>query len=125
MKFSILGNPIDKKKNKYYNTYMNIERNEIYCCKVNDESTAQIFKALSDPTRLAMLRYLVQNGESNLSDIASGVEITPSLCHYHGQFFRTTGLVTSQKKGREKFVKLNEEKVELYLPSLIDAFKKN
>lgn len=109
-----------------YNTSMNIEELKKQNFRsTKDEVLTSIFKALSDPTRLAMVRYLaLQVNEVNISAINEAIGVTGSLSHYHGSFFHNPDLFLSRKDGREKFIRINRDLFEEYLPGFLDQISK-
>ena len=65
-----------------------------------------VFKALSDPTRRAILQ-LLQDGDLNAGASAEGFPISkPSISH-HLTVLKQAGLVTAQRSGQEIVYSLN------------------
>lgn len=65
-----------------------------------------VFKALSDPTRRAILQ-LLKEGDLNAGAIAEGFAISkPSISH-HLSVLRQAGLVTAERSGQEIVYSLN------------------
>ena len=65
-----------------------------------------VFKALSDPTRRAILR-LLKEGDLNAGAIAEGFAISkPSISH-HLSVLKQAGLVTAERSGQEIVYSLN------------------
>lgn len=66
----------------------------------------QIFTALADPTRRAILD-LLSSGEKNAGEIAAHFNISkPSISH-HLQTLKQSGLVQDERRGQQIFYSLN------------------
>jgi ArsR family transcriptional regulator len=65
-----------------------------------------VFKALSDPTRRKILKYL-KGGDLNAGEIAENFNISkPSISH-HLDLLKQADLVLSEKKGQNVIYSLN------------------
>lgn len=64
------------------------------------------FAALSDETRRAILKRLVQ-GEISLSELAEPFAMTQTAVSKHVKVLGDAGLVTVEKRGRVRHCKLN------------------
>ncbi|MBA1435191.1 ArsR/SmtB family transcription factor, partial [Bombilactobacillus bombi] len=73
-----------------------------------DQIRIKIFKALADPIRLDIIRYLknVDHGVT-CSEINQYLKIGKSAGSYHFKVLREAGLTITKKESREKYVKLN------------------
>lgn len=63
------------------------------------DRAAQRFKAMSDPTRLAILA-LLEPGTRCVCEIQPRLGIAPNLLSHHLKMLREAGLVSAQKNGR-------------------------
>lgn len=82
----------------------------------SDESTirqAEVFKALSDPTRLRVARLLSEKEELCVCEIQMALELTQPLTSHHLNILRRSGVVKAIKKERWVHYKLNEGSREL------------
>jgi ArsR family transcriptional regulator len=87
--------------------------------RVEAEELARIFKALSDPNRVAILQILrnqcggscsVPGGDSStVSEIACCFELALSTVSHHLKELRNAGLVECVKRGQWVHCRLNEE----------------
>lgn len=69
-----------------------------------DDCCCQAFRALSDPTRLKIL-ILLKEREMCVSEICDEFDMKqPSISH-HLDILKRSGLVTSDKRGREVYYK--------------------
>src|SRR5688500_10516428 len=71
---------------------------------------ARLFHALSDETRLAILR-LLQHGERCVCDLQEDLEAAQSRLSFHLKVLRDAGLVRDRKEGRWSFYTLNADRV--------------
>lgn len=85
----------------------NIDSNQIQNLKkmLNDNQNddelnlkSNVFKALSDPTRLRIL-YLLKQGDLCVCEIMAVLEIPQSTISHHVNVLKTAGLLKSQKDG--------------------------
>jgi len=71
---------------------------------------AEIFKVLSEPTRVRILQALSEE-ELCVCDIAAVVETTPSAISHQLRILRTNRLVKSRKDGKMVYYSLDDEHV--------------
>jgi ArsR family transcriptional regulator, lead/cadmium/zinc/bismuth-responsive transcriptional repressor len=71
---------------------------------------ADIFSALSDPTRLRIISVLL-DGEMNVGDLASQLEMTESAVSHQLRGLRYMHLVRSRKNGRQVYYALDDDHV--------------
>jgi len=78
-----------------------------------------ILAALSDPTRLAIVRQLAQHDERcpfDFLDLASKQNLS-----HHMKVLREAGLIMSRYEGRQKFIWLRRDPVDDMFPGLLDG----
>jgi len=79
---------------------------------------ADLFSALSDPTRLRIISVLL-DGEMNVGELASQLDMTESAVSHQLRGLRHMKLVRSRKEGRQVFYALDDDHVsKLYLMGL-------
>jgi DNA-binding transcriptional ArsR family regulator len=79
---------------------------------------ADLFSALSDPTRLRIISVLLER-ELNVGEIAAQLEMTESAVSHQLRGLRQMKLVRSRKEGRQVFYALDDDHVsKLYLMGL-------
>ncbi len=79
---------------------------------------ADLFSALSDPTRLRIISILL-DGEMNVGDIAEQLEMSESAMSHQLRGLRHMKLVRSRKNGRQVYYALDDDHVaKLYLLGL-------
>ena len=71
---------------------------------------ADLFSALSDPTRLRIISVLLEN-EMNVGDIAAQLGMTESAVSHQLRGLRQMRLVRSRKDGRQVFYALDDDHV--------------
>ena len=67
--------------------------------RVDLATTAELFAALSDPSRLRILSILAQ-GETCVCDIIPPIGLAPSTISKHLELLRRAGLIAARKEGR-------------------------
>jgi DNA-binding transcriptional ArsR family regulator len=72
---------------------------------------ADLFSALSDPTRLRIISALL-DGEMNVGDIASRLAMTESAVSHQLRGLRQMRLVRGRKNGRQVYYALDDDHVE-------------
>ncbi|HEX6051992.1 MAG TPA: metalloregulator ArsR/SmtB family transcription factor [Gemmatimonadaceae bacterium] len=88
--------------------------------RVDQASRAQLFHALSDETRLAVLDML-RGGERCVCDLQGDLDAAQSRLSFHLKVLRDAGLVTDRKEGRWSYYTLVAERLaeaEAYLAEL-------
>jgi ArsR family transcriptional regulator, arsenate/arsenite/antimonite-responsive transcriptional repressor len=86
-------------------------------------TVAQAFHALSDQTRIAILK-LLSRGERCVCDLQDPLELSQPLLSFHLRVLRKAGLVQARREGRWAFYALNPAGVEVlkaYLARLQEA----
>lgn len=71
---------------------------------------ADLFSALSDPTRLRIISVLLE-GEMNVGDIAAHLEMTESAVSHQLRGLRQLRLVRNHKDGRQVYYALDDDHV--------------
>src|ERR671915_940110 len=69
---------------------------------------AQLFHALSDPTRLAILKRL-RLGERCVCDLTDALDAAQSRLSFHLKVLKDAGLVTDRREGRWMYYTVNPE----------------
>jgi DNA-binding transcriptional ArsR family regulator len=66
-----------------------------------------VFRAIADPTRRALLDSLRTGGEQSVGDLAAPFRLTLPGLSRHLRVLRDGGLVTERRQGRHRFYRLN------------------
>ena len=78
--------------------------------RVTRADTANMFHALSDETRLAVLEML-RGGERCVCDLQDAVGAAQSRLSFHLKVLKDAGLVTDRKEGRWSYYTLDAERL--------------
>ncbi|MDE2481050.1 MAG: helix-turn-helix transcriptional regulator [bacterium] len=92
---------------------------ELWYPEREDITIYGILAALSDPTRLEIVRALAQHEERcpfDFLDITSKQNLT-----HHFKVLREAGLIKSRYEGRKKFVWLRRDPIDEMFPGLLDG----
>jgi DNA-binding transcriptional ArsR family regulator len=73
----------------------------------------EVFKALADPTRRSLLDELYKQNGRSLKALEAGLDMTRFGVMKHLRVLEEAGLVTTQKRGREKLHFLNPVPIRL------------
>jgi DNA-binding transcriptional ArsR family regulator len=71
---------------------------------------ADLFSALSDPTRLRIISVLLE-GEMNVGDIAAKLQMTESAVSHQLRGLRQMRLVRGRKNGRQVYYSLDDDHI--------------
>jgi ArsR family transcriptional regulator len=91
---------------------------------VTDETIrdlAQVFKLLSDETRLRILIYLAQSGELHVTDLCTRLGQSQPAVSHHLALLRVSGLIESRREGKHNFYSVRGEQFGDLLTSLFSA----
>ena len=82
----------------------------------------KLFKALCDPTRVAVLSRLTElTEESTVSQVAACCTVDLSVVSRHLSVLREAGIVESEKRGKEVFYRVRYQDLSGSLRKLADA----
>jgi ArsR family transcriptional regulator, lead/cadmium/zinc/bismuth-responsive transcriptional repressor len=79
--------------------------------KQNTKAVSQIFKALSDDTRIKIAYALSEEDELCVCDVANIVGCTTATASHHLRLLRNLGLAKYRKEGKLVFYSLDDEHV--------------
>jgi ArsR family transcriptional regulator len=83
------------------------------------EELTEIFKALSDPTRLRLVKLLSEHGGALcVNALARNLEVTQSAVSQHLRVLRQIRLVQSDRRGSHVHYSINQDRLEQYKASL-------
>jgi len=74
--------------------------------EVSDQAVrelAQVFKLLSDETRLRILFYLAQNNELHVTELCNRLGQSQPAVSHHLALLRVSGLIESRREGKHNF----------------------
>lgn len=73
--------------------------------------TAKIFKALSHPTRLAIVCGLVNSDECNVSKMVNKLGLLQPNISQHLTILKNAGIINGYRKGSQVCYKITDEKI--------------
>jgi ArsR family transcriptional regulator len=79
---------------------------------VSDQSVrdlAQVFKLMSDETRLRILLYLAQSGELHVTDLCNRLGQSQPAVSHHLALLRVSGLIESRREGKHNFYSVRRD----------------
>ena len=82
-----------------------------------------IFKQLSDPTRLRLFWFLCHKEEC-VTDIAYLMEMSSPAISHHLRELKTSGLIVSRREGKEVYYKASESREAQMLHHMIEDVMK-
>lgn len=92
--------------------------------EVSDQSVrdlAQVFKLMSDETRLRILLYLAQAGELHVTDLCTRLGQSQPAVSHHLALLRVSGLIESRREGKHNFYSVRKEHFGEMLTELFSA----
>ena len=82
---------------------------------------AQVFKLLSDETRLRILLYLAQSQEMHVTDLCTRLGQSQPAVSHHLALLRVSGLIESRREGKHNFYSVRADHFGELLISLFSA----
>lgn len=83
--------------------------------------THGFFKALCDPNRLSIFKWLTQCATSKkVGDITQCCDVDGSVVSRHLSLMKQAGLLTSEKRGKEVYYSINSGSVSQVLRNIAD-----
>lgn len=85
----------------------------------------RFFKALGDPTRMAILQQLAEHGqECSVNEIGKKCSVGISAVSRHLAVLRDAGILTCQRRGKEVFYKICKDDMVEMIRKFSDAMGK-
>ena len=82
---------------------------------------SQVFKLLSDETRLRILLYLAQSGELHVTDLCTRLGQSQPAVSHHLALLRVSGLIESRREGKHNFYSVRTDYFGELLGDLLSA----
>jgi ArsR family transcriptional regulator len=86
------------------------------------EDLAEVFKALSDPTRLKLVKLLSDNEFLCVNALTQRLHVTQSAVSQHLRTLRQVGLVIGDRRGYHIHYSLNRGLLKKYKAKLLETF---
>lgn len=84
---------------------------------------SQFFKALSEPTRVDILKFLVMHGQADVGEIAAVGRTHRSVVSRHLQIMHQAGILTRSQEGRHVLYDVNAAEFILRLDAISQNIK--
>ncbi len=92
------------------------------CAGLSQCLSPDLFKALSDPNRVAILARLAEMaGEQTVTEVASCCPINLSVVSRHLRTLRDAGIVECERRGKEVYYRARVSNLSRLLRNLADA----
>ncbi len=85
---------------------------------------SKLFKTLSEPVRIEILRFLIQNGRSDIGAIAEKLPQDRSVISRHLALMSEAGMLKTEKDGRHVFYEINGQNFLEKLEAIVANIKK-
>jgi ArsR family transcriptional regulator len=72
------------------------------------ERMAERFRMLADPSRLAILAFLMKGGEKNVGELATAMDRTTANVSKHLKLLAENGILARRKDGLQVFYRLDD-----------------
>ncbi|CAN5862406.1 hypothetical protein BH23PLA1_BH23PLA1_23230 [soil metagenome] len=82
---------------------------------------AQVFKLLSDETRLRILLFLAQNRELHVTDLCNRLGQSQPAVSHHLALLRVSGLIEARREGKHNFYSVRTDHFGELLTDLFSA----
>ena len=98
------------------------------------EKLAEVFKALSDPTRLRLIKLLSEcssqpdkcgGGSLCVNALTNNLSVTQSAVSQHLRILRQVGLVRGERRGQMVHYSLDHDGLDKYRASLVEILGKD
>jgi DNA-binding transcriptional ArsR family regulator len=76
------------------------------------KSSAALFAALGDPTRLRLVTRLCDVGPMSIASLTAGSKVTRQAITKHLRVMEEAGLLRSRRQGRESVWELDQERLQ-------------
>ena len=79
-----------------------------------------VMKALSEPTRLDMIRLIAASPEYACTSLERELPVSKSTISYHVKILSHADLVSVRREGKFFFYRLHKDVLDYYAPNLLD-----
>jgi ArsR family transcriptional regulator, arsenate/arsenite/antimonite-responsive transcriptional repressor len=91
--------------------------------KIEENNIVKIAKALSDKTRIRILKEISAKGSISCGDAEKVVDLSQPTVSHHIKILSDAGLLNTVKDGRHVIVSVNKKALEAFSKSLSDSIK--
>jgi DNA-binding transcriptional ArsR family regulator len=90
------------------------------------QELSEMFKALSDPTRLSLVKLLSDHeGALCVNALARELDVTQSAVSQHLRVLRQTGLVKGERRGSSVHYAIDQNRLERYKTQILETLGEN
>lgn len=89
---------------------------------MNERQLLKIAKALSDGTRLRLLREIAASGEISCGELASRFPVAQPTVSHHLKVLEEVGLVAARREGQFHYYRAVAERLEAFREALAASF---
>ncbi|MFZ2322399.1 MAG: metalloregulator ArsR/SmtB family transcription factor [Ignavibacteriaceae bacterium] len=93
--------------------------------KTEEEQIVKIAKALSDKTRIKILKEIAAKGSISCGDAEKFVDLSQPTVSHHLKILTDAGLLNTIKDGRHVIVSFNKKTLEAFSSVIFDTIKSN
>lgn len=102
--------------------YLGLVMKPVFHPDIDDVAPADVFAALADPIRLAILVALADVPEVEKARCGSFTEFgSPSLLSYHFAKLREAGITRFRVEGTSRYLSIRREELDRRFPGLLDS----
>lgn len=87
--------------------------------EADERELVRVYRALGEPTRLAIVRLLAQREEMGCAELAGALNLTRPTLSYHTRILEESGLIDVRREGAFRFYRLNRAAVEEWAPAVL------
>ena len=91
--------------------------------KTEENNIAKIAKALSDKTRIRILKEIAAKGSISCGDAEKVVDLSQPTVSHHIKILADAGLLNTTKNGRHVIVSVNKKALELFSKMISASIK--
>ena len=91
--------------------------------KTEENNIAKIAKALSDKTRIRILKEIAAKGSISCGDAEKVVDLSQPTVSHHIKILTDAGLLNTTKNGRHVIVSVNKKALEIFSKMISDSIK--
>ena len=84
---------------------------------------SKLFKALCEPVRVELVKFLVVNGRATVGTVAENFPQDPSVISRHLSILHEAGVVRREKEGRHVYFELDGASVIGQIEAILERFR--
>lgn len=92
--------------------------------KTEEENIVKVAKALSDKTRIMILKEIAAKGSISCGDAEKVVDLSQPTVSHHIKILVDAGLLNTEKDGRHVIISVNNKTLETFSLMISDAIKR-